>query len=84
MRPHDLGQCHRDIEAFLIRVCAAGVVPLSVGAATGEEVAQVLERCHGHRRGAVANELAQLWEAAREFGAAASYYGLAARQASQM
>lgn len=27
----DLGQCHRDIEAFLTRVCAAGVVPLSVG-----------------------------------------------------
>jgi agmatinase len=27
----DLGQCHRDIEAFFTRVCAAGVVPLSVG-----------------------------------------------------
>jgi agmatinase len=27
----DLAQCHRDIEAFLKRVCAAGVIPLAVG-----------------------------------------------------
>jgi predicted ATPase/tRNA A-37 threonylcarbamoyl transferase component Bud32 len=46
------------------------------------EVAQALEGCYGVRSASVANELALLWEAARESARAADYFLQAARNAA--
>ncbi|MFN0100902.1 MAG: protein kinase domain-containing protein [Bryobacteraceae bacterium] len=48
------------------------------------DVALALESFWGVRRGTVANELAVLWEAARDFGQAAAYFTMAARHAGQV
>ncbi len=48
------------------------------------EVAQALEGFYGEQRANVANELALLWEAARDYARAAEYFRLAAQQASQV
>ncbi len=53
-------------------------------ATLSREVARTLEGCHGEQRASVANELAALWEAAREYARAAEYVRLAAQQASQV
>jgi len=47
-------------------------------------VAQSLEGFHGAQGASVANELAQLWEAAREYARAAEYSLQAARSAAQI
>ena len=47
-------------------------------------VAQSLEGFHGGQSANVANELALLWEAAREYGRSASYFLQAARNAAQI
>jgi serine/threonine protein kinase/predicted ATPase len=46
-------------------------------------VARSLERFHGTHTEGVANEIALLWETAREYGRAADWFLLAARNASQ-
>jgi tetratricopeptide (TPR) repeat protein/tRNA A-37 threonylcarbamoyl transferase component Bud32 len=48
------------------------------------DVAQALEGCYGERRTSVANELALLWETAREYSHAADYSLQAARNAAQV
>jgi len=53
-------------------------------ATLSREVAQVLETCWGAKSATVANELAVLWEAAREYNKAAVYFGQAARQAGKV
>jgi TolB-like protein/predicted ATPase/Flp pilus assembly protein TadD len=53
-------------------------------AALSREVAKALERAYGERAVSVANELAALWEAAREFERAADYFVIAARAALQI
>ena len=47
-------------------------------------MAQALEGCYGERKSSVANELALLWEAAREYAHAADYFLQAARNAAQV
>ena len=47
-------------------------------------VAQALEACYGERRTNVANELALLWEGARDDARAAEYFLQAARNAAQI
>ncbi len=47
-------------------------------------VAQALEACYGDRRASVANELALLWDAARDDARAADYFLQAARSAAQI
>ncbi len=47
-------------------------------------VAQALEGFHGAQSTSVANELAMLWEAAREFARAADYFLQAARNAAEV
>ncbi len=47
-------------------------------------VAATLEACHGEQRTELANELAALYEAARDYARAAEYFHLAAQQASQV
>lgn len=53
-------------------------------ATLSREVAATLEEFWGERRANAANELAVLWESARDYGKAAQYFLLAARQASQV
>lgn len=53
-------------------------------ATLSREVAQALEGCYGARSASVANELALLWEAAREYARAADYFLQAARNAAQV
>ena len=48
------------------------------------DVALALEGCYGERKSSVANELALLWEAAREYAHAADYSVQAARNAAQV
>ncbi len=48
------------------------------------EVAETLEGFYGEQRASVANELAALWEAGREYARAAEYFRLAAQQTSQV
>lgn len=50
----------------------------------GAAVAQSLEGFYGKQSTNVANELAVLWEAAREYARAAEYFRLAAEQAGQV
>ncbi len=52
--------------------------------ARSREVAQALEGFYGEQRASVANQLAALWEAAREYARAAEYFRLAAQQAGQV
>jgi len=52
-------------------------------ATLSREVAQTLESLYGEKTSSVANELALLWEAARDYGRAADYFLVAAQQASQ-
>ena len=47
-------------------------------------VAEALEGCYGERKASVANELALLWEAAREYAHASDYSLQAARNAAQV
>ena len=53
-------------------------------ATLSRDVAQALEGCYGERTASVANELALLWEAAREYARAADYFLQAARNAAQV
>lgn len=53
-------------------------------ATLSREVAEALEGFYGDKNGSAANELAVLWEAARDFGKAASYFAYAARQAGKV
>jgi hypothetical protein len=53
-------------------------------AALSREVAQALEGFYGERRAGVANELAKLFEIAREYAPSARYFLLAARQAGRV
>ena len=53
-------------------------------ATLSRDVAQALEGCYGERKSSVANELALLWEAAREYAHAADYFLQAARNAAQV
>ncbi len=53
-------------------------------ATLSRDVAQALEGCYGERSASVANELALLWEAARESARAADYFLQAARNAAQV
>lgn len=53
-------------------------------AALSRAVAEALESFYGEQRASVANELALLWEAAREFQRAAEYFHLAAEHAGQL
>ncbi|HEU0121772.1 MAG TPA: protein kinase [Bryobacteraceae bacterium] len=53
-------------------------------ATLSREVAQALEAFHGAKSSSAANELAVLWESARDFGKAAGYFALAARQAGKV
>ena len=53
-------------------------------ATLSRDVAQALEGCYGERSASVANELALLWEAAREYARAADYFLQAARNAAQI
>ena len=52
--------------------------------ALSREVAQTLETFYRDQRGTVANELATLWEAAREYAAAGENYRIAAQHASKV
>jgi TolB-like protein/predicted ATPase/Tfp pilus assembly protein PilF len=51
-------------------------------ATISRDVAQALEACYGARSASVANELALLWEAARDYARAADYFLQAARNAA--
>jgi len=53
-------------------------------ATLSREVAQALEGCYGERKASVANELALLWEAARDYVRAADSFLQAARNAAQI
>ena len=53
-------------------------------ATLSRDVAQALEACYGERSASVANELALLWEAARDYARAADYFLQAARNAAQV
>ncbi len=53
-------------------------------ATLSRDVAQALEDCYGERKASVANELALLWEAGREYAHAADYSLQAARNAAQV
>ena len=53
-------------------------------ATLSRSVAQALEACYSDRRDSVANELALLWEAARDDARAAEYFLQAARTAAQI
>jgi predicted ATPase len=53
-------------------------------AASSAAVAEALLAFHGNQSGAVASELAHLYETARDFGRAAGYFRLAAQRASQV
>jgi predicted ATPase len=53
-------------------------------ATLSREVAQALETCHGQHSAHAANELALLWEAARDFTKASAYFAIAARQAAKV
>ncbi|MGH9842543.1 MAG: protein kinase domain-containing protein [Blastocatellia bacterium] len=53
-------------------------------ATLSREVAQTLEGFYGEKRASVANELAALYEAGREFAQAADYFRLAAEQAGRV
>jgi serine/threonine protein kinase/tetratricopeptide (TPR) repeat protein len=48
------------------------------------EVAESIETCYGEDRASAATELADLWEASRQYGRAAEYFTLAAQQAAQI
>ena len=52
-------------------------------ATLSREVAETLESFYGEKMNSVANELALLWEAGRDYGRAADYFLFAARHASQ-
>jgi predicted ATPase len=47
-------------------------------------VAQTIEKYYGEERKSMANELAMLWESAREYAAAADYFRIAAQHAVQV
>jgi TolB-like protein/Tfp pilus assembly protein PilF/predicted ATPase/class 3 adenylate cyclase len=53
-------------------------------ATLSREVAQTMEGFYGEQRTSVANELAALYEAGREYARAAEYYRLAAEQATRV
>ena len=53
-------------------------------ATLSRKVAEALEGCYGERKSSVANELALLWEAAREYAHAADYSLQAARNTAQV
>jgi predicted ATPase len=53
-------------------------------ATLSREVAQALEACHGQHSAHAANELAVLWEAARDYAKASTYFAIAARQAAKV
>src|SRR5262249_34463607 len=53
-------------------------------ATLSREVAQALEGCYGERNASVANELALLWEAARDYARASDAFLQAARNAAQV
>ncbi|HEX4948498.1 MAG TPA: hypothetical protein VFZ34_17625, partial [Blastocatellia bacterium] len=53
-------------------------------ATLSRDVALALEACYGARSASVANELALLWEAAREYARAADYFLQAARNVAQI
>jgi serine/threonine protein kinase/predicted ATPase len=52
--------------------------------ALSRTVAETREALHGKQREGIANELALLWEAAREYARSADYFRLAAQQAVQV
>ncbi|MBL8191509.1 MAG: protein kinase [Acidobacteria bacterium] len=53
-------------------------------ATLSRDVAQALEACYGARNASVANELALLWEAARDYARASDSFWQAARNAAQV
>ncbi|NOT60971.1 MAG: AAA family ATPase, partial [Acidobacteria bacterium] len=53
-------------------------------ATLSRDVAQTLEGCYGARSASVANELALLWEAARDYARASDAFWQAARNAAQI
>ncbi|HEX4947200.1 MAG TPA: AAA family ATPase [Blastocatellia bacterium] len=52
--------------------------------ALSRTVAETMEALHGEQRDGIANELALLWEAAREYSRSADYFRLAAQHAVQV
>ncbi|NOT62813.1 MAG: AAA family ATPase, partial [Acidobacteria bacterium] len=60
------------------------VLPLTRKAALSAAVAQSLETFYGAQAVTIANDLARLWETARQFAPAADYYWQAAEHSSQV
>jgi predicted ATPase len=61
-----------------------GALRITRKASLSREVAQTLEGFYGEQRTSVANQLAALYEAGREYARAAEYYRLAAEHATQV
>jgi predicted ATPase len=61
-----------------------GLLRVTRKASLSAAVAQVIEGFYGEQRASVANELAVLWEVAREYAKAADYFRLAAEQAGRV